>query len=207
MTYSSENVGWPLHLMDFSSSPAVRKSSFGDNGGQLLAGSDHTLMRKIMGVAPSSFWAYHITKYQVTRYAPDGKIQVSIRREPRWFPGESPWSIGSPTIPPPPIVQAATVRNDTVWVATAVARPDWQRAWRRNDLQGLTELSARQRPNQSELYLSRIEVIDSKAGTVVARRDFEGTVVDIDRQLRAAVYQVTANAEPRLQLYSLRLKR
>ena len=207
MSYSPDQVGWPLHIMDFSASPATRQASFGDNDAQLQAGRDYALMRKIMGILPNSFWAYHITRYQLTRYSRDGKTELSIRRQPTWFSKDSPWSIGGPNTAPPPMLQAAAVRGDTLWVAIGVPRTDWQRAWRREDLRNLRELTAQQRPSQFELYMSRIEVIDLKSSSLIAQKDIDGVVVEIDDQLRVAIYDQTRNLEPRLQLFTLGLSR
>lgn len=206
-SYAASMVGWPLHVLDFSASPARTSFSFGDNNGELRAGQDFALMRRFFGVSGGGFWAHHITKYQLTRYARDGRIEMSIRRRPEWFENDSPWSIGGPNTQPPPMVQAAAIRHDTLWVALGVARPDWQRSWRSERLRGRTEISAAERPDQSELYRTRIEVIDLRNERVVAQRDIEGIVVDIDDQLAMTVYDLGPDSERRLRLFNVRLKR
>jgi hypothetical protein len=55
--------------------------------------------------------------------------------------------------------------------------------------------------------MSRIEVIDLKSGTIISQKDVDGVVVDIDDQMRVAVYDVSGDLQPRLRLFSLSLKR
>ncbi len=207
MSHTPDAVGWPLHLMDFSTSPARLRSSFGDNQAELRAGQDFTLIRRFFAVSGTSFWTHQITSYQLSRYSADGRIQGTIRRQPEWFARESPWTVGGPTMAPPPFLQAAAVRNDTLWVAAAIPRPDWQRVWHSDRIAGKRELTRAERPDLVELYKTRLEVIELRRGALVAQRDVDGLVVTIDNRLGATLYTLNRELEPKVQVFDLQLKR
>ena len=207
MSYSADQAGWPLHAMDVSSSPARRLASFGDNDGQLFAGRDFALVRKFFAVTTTGYWTMHVTRYQLTRYSAAGRVEASIFRRPEWFSKDSPWSLGGPTDPPPPILQAAAVVRDTLWVAVGIPRVDWRKAWPAIPFGARRELTAAEAPEISELYRSRIEVIDLASGALIAQRDLDGVVIDIDESLAATVYDLDGASVPRLQLFDLRLRR
>ena len=208
MSYTPDNAGWPLHMLDFTASPARNQLSFGDNEAQLRAGESFKLVRKFFGASSTSFWAYHITSYQLTRYSRDGKIEITVHRKPPWFASVSPWSLGSPSVAPPPVVQAAAVKGETLWVAVSVPRSNWRQAWRPERVAGKRELTMADAPELSELYRTRIEVIDTQSGTLLAQRDFDGVIVEIeDDQLNATVYDLGPALEPRLRVFKLSLRR
>ena len=207
VSYSRADAGWPLHIIDFSGSTANRIASFGDNNGEMRPGENARLIRRFVAGGTDSFWALQMLKYQVTHYGADGRVLTAIRREPSWFVGESSWSLGSPRRPPSPALQTAAIRGDTLWVAARVPRKDWEKAWSGTRASGLGEVASGRGPDPTQLHMTRVEVIDVRRGTLLAVRDFDGIIVDIDSELRATIYDFDRDLEPRLRILGLHLRR
>lgn len=207
VSFSRGDAGWPLHLLDLSKPTATRLASFGDNDGAMRAGQNARLIRRFVAGGTDSFWAIQVLKYQVSHYSADGRVLTSVRREPTWFARESEWSLGSPRHPPYPALQTAAIRGDTLWVAVRVPRPDWEKAWSRTRASGAGEATRGRGPESTQLHMTRVEVIDLRNRTVIAARDFDGIIVNIDAQLRATIYDLDQGSEPRLHVLNLRLKR
>lgn len=198
-------AGWPLHIVDMSGPTATHLKSFGDNRGELHAGETGVLARRFFNTDSRGFWATQIVDYTLSQYSADGHVLQTVQRNPEWFARTSRWSIGNPTTAPPPAVQSAVLRGDTLWVATRVARTDWRRAWTGFSDIPATELTARQTPERTELYRSRIEVIDLNSRRLVTAGFMNGIVISIDQHLRAVVYDLDDESNPRLSRIDLRL--
>jgi hypothetical protein len=205
VSYASQEVGWPLHLLDMSTSAAKRVASFGDNKGELRPNQNAALLRRIVGVQHDSFWAMHVLNYQITQHGSDGHILDSVRRRPDWFSTESQWSLGGPRRPPSPALQTAAVRGDTLWVIARVPKSDWEKAWAGVAAGRVSEVGAGKAPDPTQLHMSRVEVIDLRRGAVLAHADYEGIIVNIDADLRAIIYDLEEGGEPRLRIFQFRL--
>jgi hypothetical protein len=203
----SYSRGWPLHMLDLSKPTATLLASFGDNDGEMRPGENARLIRRFVAGGTDDFWALQVLKYQITHYRADGRTLASIRRESDWFDGESEWSLGGPDRPPYPAVQTAAIRGDTLWIAVRVPREDWKRAWSDERLFGAGEAASGRGPDPTALHMTRVEVIDVRKRAVIASRDFDGIIVDIDADLRATLYDLDQASEPRLRVFDLRLIR
>jgi hypothetical protein len=205
VSYSPQEVGWPLHLFDMSTAAAKRLASFGDNEAELRPGNSAALLRRIIGFQRDSFWAMQVLNYQVTRYGSGGRILDSVRRRPDWFSTESRWSLGSPRRPPSPALQTAAVRGDTLWVIARVPKPDWEKAWVGVSTGRASEVAAGKGPEPTQLHMSRVEVIDLRRGSVLVQADYDGIIVNLDAELRAVLYDLEKSGEPRVRIFQLRL--
>ena len=207
VSYSRRDAGWPLHILDLSEPTATLRTSFGDNDGEMRPGENARLIRRFVAGGTASFWALQVLSYQITHYGADGRILASIRREPDWFADESEWSLGGPERPPYPAVQTAAIRGDTLWVAVRIPRADWKRAWSDQRFFGAGEAASGRGPDPTALHMTRVEVIDVRKRAVIASRDFDGIIVDIDADLRASLYDLDPASEPRLRVFDLQLIR
>ena len=207
ISFTPEHAGWPLHLLDLSGPTAQHKGSFGDNRGELRAGQPGLLTRRFMHASREGFWAAHALRYQAARYSLSGKTVDVLLRRPSWFSKESAWTIGSPRIPPPPIVDAVMIRGDTLWVAIRTARPDWSRAWEGVTIPPSGELTSAQVPDRTRLYRSRLEVIDLKHARLLTQKAVDGIVVYLGKDLTAIVYDLVDDLLPRLRVFDLRLRK
>ncbi|NJD09886.1 MAG: hypothetical protein FIB01_05385 [Gemmatimonadetes bacterium] len=200
-----ETAGWPLHLLDFSGNPVKAARAFGDRRGELRAGQTPALLRKTLEAEGARFWAAHVVRYELAEYDVSGAIVRTVVRRPAFFADDSEWSVGAPDTPPPPFLDAAAVRADTLWVAMRVPRPDWREAWKALRLPRASEISAARGPERTELYRSRIEVIDATRGRLVAATVIEGIVLYLGRDGKSVVYDLDPAGLPRLRIAELSL--
>jgi hypothetical protein len=199
-------AGLPFHVMDFSRSAATHISSFGDRDGEMRPGESAVNVRQFFGVTSRGFWSMPFVKYSLAQYSSDGRSVNVIERNPDWFRGISPWTMGGPNFAPPPVINSAAVRGDTLWVAVRVPRSDWKRAWDRIAASGIREISRGRGPDPSQLYMTRLEIIDLKRRSVVARRDIRGIVEFLTGEL-GTVYDLDDEGYPRLRVFSFALAR
>lgn len=200
---TAEQAGWPLHLIDLSSSRATISRSFGDNNGELRPNEPGALTRIVFGMSNHSFWAMPMLSYQVGKFSDAGVLLTDLRRSPSWFPSASSWSLGSPTIRPPPVLSAAAIVGDTLWIAARVPRPDWQKAWAGVRIEGAGEFLGGGGPEPSELYHTRIDVINLSTARLVTSQLIDGIVVAIWPDRSVAVYDLNAVHEPRVRVLNL----
>lgn len=201
-----EGAGWPLHLLDLTDSPARELASFGDTDGELRPGGMADLLRTVFDVGREGIWTAHAASFQFARYSDEGEQLWALRRQPEWFSEPSEANIGSPTQPPPPFVQDAAVHDDLLWVGLRVPHPDWQAAWQGTIVPPSGELTAPEAPDRTELYMTRIEVIDLDRLELLAALSLEGLVVQVRQGLEMILYDLEDGLHPRLRAFDLHLE-
>ncbi len=156
-------VGWPLHHVNRH---GVVLKSFGADVAVLdpmmPAGSN----RVAAFARPDEIWAALINRYVIERWTLQGKKTLIIERRAEWF---QPWQRydGPQTVVRPPATVHAVWEDDSqnLWVAISVADANW----RRTDFQNKPgDMIAIPRSSKHDIYDTIIEVIDPRAGVLVA---------------------------------------
>ena len=154
-------------------------------------------------LAPSStgFWAANYDPYRIEHWTSDGRNDAAIERIPVW-PTRTSEGLGKPDEPPPNSVQAiAEDAQGRLWVFISVAAPTWREGSPKSA--GEMRLSAFAR---EKMHRTVVEVIDAKAGRVIARRQLDEWIIAALSGGRAAVYTVDANDIPRLRIVQVGLE-
>lgn len=180
-------IGWPLHLADLGGSVASIVKSFGNGDGTYTPGSRQFVRQIIAPSSTAGTWSTGQYDYQLTRWRRNATADVSLRVRSAWAPTESTGLMGGPEVAPGPFIRA--IHEDEtgrVWIVGWVAADEWRDVWKevlgRNGLTSLPsgDLRADMVPRPRQLYRTRIEVVDVRAGTIVARHDIEtGDVLDV----------------------------
>lgn len=169
----------PLHVIDLSSSSATVTRSFGRTGDGFLPPSDQGQMyRQIDDVGSGPHvWVAHQMQYRLEHWDwSDGRLVQALERDPAWFPGPSPWSVGGPSEEPPPfIVSIHEDEGGLLWVFARVSSSRWQEAWEGRDVAADGHLRSAIRLDL--LYATRVDVIDPRTGTLVHSTIWPRTVV------------------------------
>ncbi len=199
-----EGAGWPIHVMSFSQADATLIASFGPDNGELRPGGEPALLQRLAPSRNGGFWGVDILRYRVASWTNRHTLAQLMERRPEWFATASAVGIGTPTSPPPPAVTG--IEEDTsglVWVFVRVAAPSWRDGWRRV-ARDAREVSAQQ-VSLEEMFRTTVEVIDPRAGRVIARRALDFWVTAALPNRRAAVYGVDPNGIPRIRIVQLEL--
>jgi|GEM_PF-3166333 len=204
---TAEHVGWPLHLLDMSSENAVHVRAMGDNEGEIRAGQDGALRRHLAPAGRHSVWAAHTVDYRLSLVSDNGEVLRSMHRKPDWFAEQSGLHSGSPIVPPPPFLTSVAVRGDTAFLAFRVPHRDWRRAWARVRIPPSGELAGSNRPEPTELNMSRIEVLNLQSGELIASRDVDGIIVGLAQDNSAAIYDLDSRYHPRLRVMRVSIRR
>lgn len=181
-----KSVGWPLHLVSLAGSKpddmGAVLHSFGPGDRQAEAGD---IMGKnwLIADSKSGFWTTSTTRYELAQYSRSGlRLTWSLRRRLSWFEGTE-GSIGVPAVrgrparaPDPAIAAIEEDDEGLLWVYIHVPSPSWREAWSliRTDARGEVQGRA---IRYEKFYRTRIEVLDPRAGRVLARETLDGFFV------------------------------
>jgi hypothetical protein len=198
-----------LHMLQFSGSTARQLYSFGDAGGAHPAGQPAFAIATRVVAAPTTrgFWSAELLRYSISEWTRAGEPLRTLVRTPEWFPGPSSYSIGTPTTPPSPAVDAIRANGDTLWVAVRVPRADWKAAWSGYRSPGRGEVGSRGAPGPTDLYRTVVEVIDTRRGEVVARRWLDGLVVKMLAGDEMVLYDTDRTGTPVVRVVRIRVRR
>lgn len=206
VSFTPELAGWPLHAFDLTDGIAEHLAVVQDTRGELRPDGSAALLRHLFEGDSTGFWSSHIVQYEVAYHSAPGDKQRTFERRPEWFSEPSRWSIGSPTIAPPPMVRSATVIRDTLWVALGVPRPDWQEAWQGIQPPPSGELARSLVPERTDLYRARIEAIDLRSGRLITAAYVDGLVVHMASDRTAFLYRLNDIGEPQLTVHDVALQ-
>jgi hypothetical protein len=117
-------------------------------------------------------WAARREGYNLSEWNADGTLARALERRPSWFPSKTPSRLGNPTTPPDAVI--AGIERDPdglLWVFLHSPAPTWKEGWPVMR-PGQREVSGRS-IQYEKIYRTTIEVIDPRAGRVVARQEFD----------------------------------
>ena len=196
--YGPGNRGGPvLHDMAFDSSPPSVTKSFGPDW-KIPDFKAMAAASRILAPSATGFWTVGQEHYRVEHWTRDGVSDAMLERIPAWPPRTSE-GLGLPDQAPPNGVQGiAEDRNGRVWVFTRVAAPTWREGWPKGT--GDMRISAF---SQEKMFRTVVEVLDPKAGRVIARRQLDEWIIAALPEGRAVVYAVDADDIPRLRVVRL----
>ena len=165
-------------LVDMSPEPRVK-----DRAATAIAYAES---QRIPGTPTADHvWVAQRHRYKLVRYGLDGSVQDSIIREPKWFKGLVPRSMGSETtLPSPMLTSVAEDAQGRLWVFLAQPLPAAMKAWKDAKVHwsksgGGMEGRVSEMPAQYTLYKTIIEVIDPKTKRVITRKAVDGFVSDV----------------------------
>jgi hypothetical protein len=203
-----DRISQPFHIMDFGGHQVVTSRTFGAEEEEFLP------WERLDGWALSrasdtAFWAIGGTGYTIELWAVAGSREYVVRRALDEYGGPSRYGIGNPRSPPPSRVIDSQIDDDgRLWVFLLVPRFDWARAWDgvRIDEHGGVALS--EAPDLlTDLYQTRIDLIDTGTRRLLATRTFTGMVVPSDgfRLPTLARFSIEADGTPVLEVSELTL--
>jgi hypothetical protein len=151
------------------------------------------------------FWAVSAGRYWIGQWSVDGAMKASVNRRadlfinPRYVDGGLFSSLARPSV--------AAIREDSsglLWVAINVARPGWREGLPKL-APGVIEVSSRS-ISYERIYHTVIEVIDPRAGTVLARKQLNEWIVTLLPDGRVASYNVDIDGIPIISISRITLQ-
>jgi hypothetical protein len=180
--------------MAFDSTPPRVTRSFGPEWSMRDINTMEKTVAKVSRAAVG-VWSILPQTYGIDHYTRDGTLDARLERKPQWFASES-MSIGTRDTPPGPrFGDLAEDAQGWLWTFVSVAAPTWWDAWPRD--QGELRVVAF---NREKMYRTTIEVIDPKAGRVIARRQLDDWIISTLPGDRAVIYMVNDDGFPRLRI-------
>ena len=193
--YAGGGRGGPvLHAMAFDSASARVTRSFGPVWSMRdLRTMEQTVARLFQ--ATTGIWSILPQRYRIDQWNLDGQLLAALERQPEWFGTES-LTMGTRDTPPPPRFTAVAEDGaGRLWTFVAVAAPTWREGWPKDE--GEFRVAAF---SMEKMYRTMVEVLDLKAGQVIARRQLDYWIIGTLPEDRAVVYTVSADGFPRLRI-------
>jgi len=202
LSFEPERIGHPLHVYDEVSRKVAR--SFGDQGVRVDRNprSQTALRRRVAVASDGNIWAAHATRYRIDKWSPDGDYIARIERAATWF---HPWeeSPGSPheVRPFPAIAGIRDWGDGLLMVVLRVADDEWRPMRPARIVQDHEVISATQK---EQLFDTVIEVLDTRAGTVVARTRVDERMTTLVGRNEVASYAEHGEwGEPKYVVWSI----
>lgn len=162
------------------------------------------LRRRVAVAADGDIWAARVTRYRIDKWSPDGRRIARIERAAPWF---HPWE-GSPGSPrevrPLPVIAGIRDWGDgLLMVVLRVADDEWRPMRPARIVQDHEVTSAAQ---NERLFDTVIEVLDTHAGTVVARTRVDERMTTLVGRNEVASYAEHGEwGEPKYVVWSIAL--
>ncbi|MGH9720845.1 MAG: 6-bladed beta-propeller [Bryobacteraceae bacterium] len=209
MIRSAESVGWPLHLVDMSGPEAKVLKSFGLNDGELRPSSARRSGQHLSVSQSGGVWAIDELRYRITEWTQVGTVARTLVRDPHWFRGESSGLRGGRnTAPSPRIAGISQDADGNLWIFALVAAENWQSAWRGRPALMSGEVPASSFPPLDSLYQTKVEVIDPKAGRIVAAGQTPLLILGtIEGGVKAVAHATNADGAPVVSVLGFSLRR
>ena len=196
-------MGYLLHVFD-AQGKIVR--SMDEVPGGFRNDIDEFVYRRPLALAANGgVWSAHRTQYRIERWSFDGARHRTIVRRAAWFPDHISPPTPNATEAPKPFVQA--VQEDgqgRLWVLTTVADTGWRRGLVANP-RGRGE-NALRLIDPNKYFDSVMEVIDLKAGKLVASTRFDQWLNDLISPNQAASYEEDKNLNPKIVVWRFSLQ-
>jgi len=203
-----EHLGWPLHTVTFADSRTAILRSFGRNAGELRPGFEHELKLTLSGPRAAHVWVAEATRYVLAPWSAEGQRLPTLERDAPWFAGSAGDRPGRGGAPDPIVTGLREDPDGLLWVFILVAAPSWREAFPAPEPGGSRYGEVpMSRIAFEKMYRSVIEVIDTRAARVVARRSYDHPIIAALGDGVAAAYAVRSDAVPVLQILELELQR
>jgi hypothetical protein len=197
-------AGYPLHVIG-PSGEIVR--SFGTGTPRRMPGFETQLVRRIALEDEKTIWAAHEAAYVIELWnIEDGVIRLRLESDADWFSPYASREIITPDRSPQPFVQA--IRRDStslLWVLVMIPDEDWPSGLgTRREIPGEPPWYELDYP---QVYDSRIDVIDPRAGRVVASARFDEYLRGFSGVNSVFGYHETGDGIGVLDVYTITLLR
>ena len=197
--------GLPLHRISLAQLTAVGSTHFGPTEASIRPGMRAQTMW-LSAAKSGGVWSAEALEYRLTLWDANGQPLRILERKPPWFAARSTGG-GSPRTPPQPTI--AAIREDPntgwLWVLGRVAAPTWREAWPAHaTAPGVSDISASSIAYE-KMYNTRIEVLDTRAGRVMARGELKGMVLNMLPGNRVTTYVVDTAGFPHINIVALRV--
>ncbi|MEX2611819.1 MAG: hypothetical protein WEA24_17990 [Gemmatimonadota bacterium] len=212
-------AGWPFHLVDFSGREAVVKNSFGEGEGTLLPiGQFRRLLTRYLDRSrDGNFVAIEQHSLRITRWDEHGGLREIVVRDADWLPDGLAGGMGG-TLEHPPQPYLADIHEDNtgrLWVVGRVKSRDFEDAFRAVRARegdpppcrssGFCEAPARYFVPHTEMYESRVEVIDQDLSRVLVSQVYPGFITEFLSDGRVVVYREMDDGAPYIEIVRLKL--
>lgn len=200
-------AGFPLHIVSFTGREVSVKRSFGSLPSAMTPRNALTSYSVVAADGLEGYVASNPVRYAIERWSKkDNQLLQVLKRDAPWFGEVSTGRIGNHDTQPEPVIRALFVdKQGLIWVFVSVAAERWREQWK-DVPRNVQEVSSRSL-DRSRLLQTRIEVLDPKGTSVVARGSFPGVMVSSFSDGRVAAWQPTLNGEAQLRVLNLELKR
>jgi hypothetical protein len=192
----------PLHRVSFAGADVTTTAHFGRLDPNPMRGP-FAPQQRLSPARAGAVWATEVEWYRITLWSATGEPLTTLERKPTWFSERG--SMGSPTTPPTASIAAIHEDPQTgqLWVFAQVPAATWREAWPAVQ-PGATDISSRSIARE-KLYDTRVEVLDPKAGRVVAVGAVRGMVLNALPGNRITTYVVDSADIPHINIVALRL--
>ena len=197
------SAGWPLHVLSLDGEDTRLLQSFGPDSGVLRPGDDQASALRLAKSPKGGFWSGDMAQYRLVEWRADGAQVRTMRRKPAWFSERSLAWIGNAQTPPPPSLSGLFQDdNGLLWVFLRVAAPAWKSAWA--NVGGSTGEVSVDKIALERLFVTRVEVIDPRGGTLVASETLSVWVIALLKPGQISTYAVDSLG-PRVEVRSLKM--
>lgn len=189
----------PLHVASYAGREMQLTRAFGPR----IATADFKAMQlayQVLALTPGGqILSAPQSAYRLYLWNATGTLVRAYARHPAWFADSTRTGLGSPSVIPPPSLAAVSTMNDSVaLVFIKLPSPTWRNAWARIG-QGRGDVSIKQ-IDFDMLYNTRVEALDLKHNTVLARADFPGMPISAIGANLIAMYQTGVDGVARLNI-------
>lgn len=199
-------AGYPLHVLDLSTSQARVLASFGWDGGRMRANAGMELSYYLTNPRNGEFWAADPLEYRIGKWNASGDSLAHLTRSPEWFLGRSRAWIGNPTTPPPPMVIGFAEDDEgLLWVYSRVGQRNWKAAWPQVSRE--TRELGSGLVDREKLFEVVVEVIDPRRARVVYRETLRQYVVHVLEGGEILTYRATPEGSPEFRILRPVLRR
>ena len=198
--YGPSGRGGPvLHFMAFDSTPPSITRSFGPDW-KMPDFKAMAAASRILAPSATGFWSVGHEFYRLEHWTRDGVNDRQFERVPVW-PERTSEGLGKPDQAPPTVFRRLP---KIVADCSGCSRVSRRRPGEKDGRKGAGELRI-SAFSQERMFRTVVEVLDPKAGRVVARRQLDEWIIAALPEGRAVVYTVDTNDIPRLRVVRLTL--
>lgn len=193
-----------LHDVSFQEGDAQTRRSFGRGGTMMRMGGSTARFQTLAAARNGGLWSANSYRYELHKWTDQGEHVESFERRPSWFAKESSVWLGNHSNPPPPTV--AAIQEDQeglLWVFIRIPAENWRLGW------GRAPVGAREVPASvidiEKLFDTMIEVIDPRAGSVLARERLSGYLISVTDHHQVSIYADDQEGNPIIRVIDVAL--
>lgn len=193
-----------LHDVSFQQEETQTRKSFGRGGTLMRMGGSTAQFQTLAAARTGGLWSANLFRYELHSWTATGEHVESLHRRPSWFAEDSPVWLGNPGTPPPPTVAALQEDQDgLLWVFLRIPAENWRLGWSRAPAVAREVLPSL--IDVEKLFDTMIEVIDPRAGAVLARERLPGYMIGVSDHQLISIYDTDAGDYPIIRVLEIKL--